>query len=349
MTAECCCADAAAATDDSHCHVQLCTPHGAALPPALHCVYGTEPADWPAVAALASAAPQDGGDAECGSPRACVVPGYGVHPWHAPAVEQAGAAPWRAALWERLCTPCSSRSSGAPRWPLVGEIGLDSAAVDRATGAALDGAAQDAVFRAQWAWAVRLGRGVSVHCVRAHGALFELCRAGEAAERARAKRLRAARHRPQHGTSTTTTTSSSRNSAEDAAPAMPPVVALHSYSGSADIAAQLLRLAPARYYFGFSAAVNGRCWPAALRVLAVLPRDRVLAESDLDAAPAAQAACADVVHRIAATAWHCDAAAARAVLRDNLRRFLALHNAAAVGPEALGAAQVPPPPPPSSS
>ena len=326
-------AETPTATDDSHCHVQLHTPPGHALAPAVHCVYGTEPADWPAVAALAAQHPQDGsGDDDGCGPRACVVvPGYGVHPWHAPAVESAEPALWRDALWQRLCTPSSSSSSSggdAPRWPLVGEIGLDSAAVDRATGAPLDAAAQDAVFRAQWVWAVCLRRGVSVHCVRAHGALFELCRAGEAAERARTKQ----RRRRAHGSAAA---APGAEAGADAGPAMPPVVALHSYSGSADIATQLLRLAPERYYFGFSTAVNGRSWPAALRVLAALPRDRVLAESDLEAADAAQDACADIVRRIAETAWHCDVAAARAVLHENLQRFLARHNAAAIGPDAL--------------
>ena len=123
---------------------------------------------------------------------------------------------------------------------------------------------------------------------------------------------------------------------------MPPVVALHSYSGSADVATQLLRLAPERYYFGFSTAVNGRNWPAALRVLAAVPRERVLAESDLEAAQEAQDACADIVHRIATTAWHCDVATARTVLRDNLQRFLARHDAAAIGPEALPPECIPP-------
>ena len=113
---------------------------------------------------------------------------------------------------------------------------------------------------------------------------------------------------------------------------MPPVVLLHSYSGSADIATQLLRLTPAkqppRYFFGFSSAINGRNWPAALRVLQVLPRDRVLAESDLEDAAEAQEWCNDVTEAIA-DAWKCSVAEARATLRSNLQRFFEQHNRAA--------------------
>ena len=111
---------------------------------------------------------------------------------------------------------------------------------------------------------------------------------------------------------------------------MPPVVLLHSYSGSADIATQLLRLTPAkqppRYFFGFSSAINGRNWPAALRVLQVLPRDRVLAESDLE--DAAEELCNDVTQAIA-DAWKCSVVEARATLRSNLQRFFEQHNRAA--------------------
>ena len=113
---------------------------------------------------------------------------------------------------------------------------------------------------------------------------------------------------------------------------MPPVVLLHSYSGSADIATQLLRLTPAkqppRYFFGFSSAVNGRNWPVALRVLQVLPRDCVLAESDLEDAAEAQEWCNDVTQAIA-DAWKCSVAEARATLRSNLQRFFEQHNRAA--------------------
>ena len=307
------------AVADSHCHVHLRTETSAKLAQVLHCIYGTEPDDWPTLSTLVQAS-----IASSGTPDASLLyaVGFGVHPWHAPAVQrqlEAGTSEWKEALRERLCV----RVGG--RWPLVGEIGLDGAATDRETGAPLDPEAQDIVFKTQWQWAARLSRGVSVHCVRSHGALFDLCRSGEAAERAQTKRNKArARRRPQPVAEEPSNVSKE----EEEVHIMPPVVALHSYSGSADIATQLLRMSPDRYFFGFSTAVNGRNWPAVVKVIAKLPRNRILAESDLEDEASAQSACDDIVRRIASDVWHCTVEEARKTLEDNLKQFLAKHDEA---------------------
>ena len=110
---------------------------------------------------------------------------------------------------------------------------------------------QAAVFEAQLALAAELRRPASVHCVRAAGAL-------EAALRG--------------------------------AGALPPAIALHSYSGAAAAVAQLRAAAAARaaarapceLFFGFSWAVNGAPSGRARAhgAIRAVADDRVLRESD---------------------------------------------------------------------
>ena len=107
-------------------------------------VNGTREADWPAVAALAAE-------------HAWVLPSFGLHPWHV-----ASRSPrWLDALARQL--------DAHPRAG-VGETGLDRWIAGH------DPVAQSAAFRAQLELAATLGRPVTIHCLRAWGALWEILR-----------------------------------------------------------------------------------------------------------------------------------------------------------------------------
>merc|ERR1712170_9105 len=74
---------------------------------------------------------------------------------------------------------------------------------------------------------------------------------------------------------------------------LPPAIYMHSYSGSAAYATSLLKLKGGkgeRIYFGFSAMVNMRS-PKARSVIASIPDDRLLLESDVSEAGQMQADC----------------------------------------------------------
>jgi len=107
-------------------------------------VNGTREADWPAVAALAAAQPW-------------IVPSFGLHPWHL-----AGRSPdWLARLRENL--------DALPR-AAIGEIGLDRWIAGH------DPEQQREVFTAQLALAAGRALPVTIHCLRAWGALWDLLR-----------------------------------------------------------------------------------------------------------------------------------------------------------------------------
>jgi TatD DNase family protein len=103
-------------------------------------VNGTSEADWAAVAELAAA-------------HAGIRASYGVHPWRVDEVS----AEWR----ERL----SARLDGGG---VVGEIGLDRWKTDRNFDRQLE------IFRWQLGEAARRGLPVTIHCLRAWGALNEV-------------------------------------------------------------------------------------------------------------------------------------------------------------------------------
>jgi TatD DNase family protein len=105
-------------------------------------VNGTREADWDAVASLAKE-------------HTFVLSSFGLHPWHV-----AERTPhWLEALREKLETHPAAG---------VGEIGLDRWIEGH------DLALQSEVFLAQLALAVELQRPVTIHCLRAWGALDEL-------------------------------------------------------------------------------------------------------------------------------------------------------------------------------
>ena len=92
-------------------------------------------------------------------------------------------------------------------------------------------------------------------------------------------------------------------------PLLPPVVVHHAYGGSVESAAALLRL-PTRSYFGWSGRAARLRKSAA--VMASLPADRLLIESDEhEAAPAAEAVSEACAALAAARGWTHEETAAR--------------------------------------
>jgi len=157
---------------------------------------------------------------------------------------------------------------------VVGEAGLDRARLDSSWDAQL------VAFRTQLRLAAELRRALVVHCVRADGALLDLLRAEAAA-----------------------------------ASSLPPVLVMHAFGGSVETAATLARLSASasrtcRIFFGFSArAVRLR---RAAAVIASVPADALLLESDEHTADGAAAALAEACARVAhARGWSEADAAAR--------------------------------------
>ena len=136
---------------DAHCHLQNLPPGGAAsaldsareagVTRVACCATGED--DWEAVLALAEAHRE-------------VVPLLGVHPWKA--------AEARSGWEDRLEALLLDHRAG------VGECGLDFARRGMNREAQLD------ALRRQLRMAVRLGRPVALHCVRAWGPLTQLLR-----------------------------------------------------------------------------------------------------------------------------------------------------------------------------
>ena len=157
---------------------------------------------------------------------------------------------------------------------VVGETGLDRARLDSTWDAQL------VAFRTQLRLAAELRRALVVHCVRADGALLELLRAEAAA-----------------------------------AASLPPVLVMHAFGGSVETAAALGRLSASasrtcRIFFGFSARAARLRRAAA--VIASVPADALLLESDELTADGAAAALAEVCARVAhARGWSEADAAAR--------------------------------------
>ena len=133
----------------NHLHDARLAPHLAPILASLdlQCavVNGTSERDWPAVAALAAKHPW-------------VLPSFGLHPWHVAARSRE----WLAELRRHL-----DAHPGAG----VGEIGLDCCIEGH------DLADQTTVFTAQLTLAAERDLPVTIHCIQAWGALWEIIRA----------------------------------------------------------------------------------------------------------------------------------------------------------------------------
>ena len=149
-----------------------------------------------------------------------VMVGYGLHPWWAQD---------RSTNWDETLTKLITNSPNA----IVGEIGLD-----KIKGPPME--EQVSIFKYQLALAAAHNRPVSVHCVRAYGAMEAvIC------------------------------------SKKDS---LPKVIILHSWNGSPDTTKMLLKRSKSTLYFGISPMiVKGVKFPA---LLEMIPRDRMLVESD---------------------------------------------------------------------
>ena len=140
---------------DAHCHYHDARlfAHRAEFLPALESigvrgavVNGTREADWPAVSELCAAHPW-------------MIPSYGLHPWFG----GERTADWSGNLARKLASD--------PR-AAVGEVGLDR----WIAGHDLDD--QRRVLATELGLAVDLDRLVTIHCLRAWGALQQMLRAG---------------------------------------------------------------------------------------------------------------------------------------------------------------------------
>ncbi|KAI8587421.1 hypothetical protein BDZ88DRAFT_425385 [Geranomyces variabilis] len=265
---------------DAHCHP---TDH----PSTLGCIpklrtsrlliMGTRSEDWNAVEQLATAHPRK------------VVPAFGIHPWFAASATDSSFAELKAVL---------ARHSTA----LVGEIGIDGVARDRATNEVYPLTPQLEIFKRQLLLAAENNRRVSVHTVRAHGHLL-----------AALQELRDGKTSQNGGGS---------QGGKKRSSGFPPAVMNHSWSGSVETLRALLAMTPGgdRLWFSFSTGVNGRSPKTPERIRAV-PDNRILIESDLHDAALIDAALWDACRMVAdAKGWSMLETAERT--RRNAEEFL---------------------------
>ncbi|KIZ06047.1 TatD DNase family protein [Monoraphidium neglectum] len=170
---------------------------------------------------------------------------------------------------------------------LVGEIGIDRAAVIPGSRARVRFDHQLALLREQLALAAELSRPVSIHCVRGYGHLLQLFAA-----------------LPASGAG------------------CPPAVMLHSYGGSPEDVARFCRLPGIgrRFFFSFSAAINARAPDKLVARVRAVPDDRLLVESDQVSALLVEGGMADICYIVAgAKGWGLEEAARRTL--ENFNAF----------------------------
>ena len=175
-------------------------------------VNGTCEGDWTAVATLAASAP------------GVVVPAFGLHPWRVSAASPHWA--------EALQTVLERHPHAA-----LGECGLHHGAGCEATPQQ-----QAAALATQLSLAVKLQRPVTLHCVRAQGAMHDALVA-----------------------------------AAPAAGFSDCGLLLHGYSGSAEM---VPRFAALGAHFSFSAALGGMAPARATALVRAIPDDRLVLETD---------------------------------------------------------------------
>jgi len=258
-------------------------------------VMGVKEEDWENVMRLKALAPHK------------VIPCFGVHPWFAhlhatacnkdasgavsmapvldvPPKQDPEGVQWLLQLqpsqtWEHKLRQLLLQHPKA----VVGEFGLDRAAVVPGTKASITLEHQMALVTTHIRLAAELGRPVSMHCVRAQGAMHDLL----------------------------STTPPDQ---------LPQRIMLHSYGGSPESVTQLTRLPGGvgkRLYFSFSAAINARDAGAQDRLIkrmAAVPDDRLLIESDQNTPTAIDAGLSYILSLVAqAKGWDEDHAARTAV------------------------------------
>lgn len=227
---------------DSHCHLQFITEensnHAMMTTPLsslenfcspLSLICATSPTtDWDPISKLFGGDPP-----QSQSQYPHIRFGFGIHPWWSTTTTTSSSS-WQqdlVKLLERFPTAC------------VAEIGLDRikhAATEEEFTRQID------VFEAQMDIAAAMRRPVSVHCVRAQGAMLDLMSKRKEIER------------------------------------YPPAVILHGFTGSAEFVKSLLKLNKgrgSRFYFGLCSATSGSLKNFG-ELLHVIPKNRVLIESD---------------------------------------------------------------------
>ena len=182
-----------------------------------------------------------------------VRPLFGIHPQCVADINIA-ASSWQRQLREHLDT-CP--------WSFVGEIGLDRNKWHKPS---FDDGRQMSVFQHHMAIAAELRRPVSVHCVKADGAMVQVLQDWAKAE----ARTVAADGCGDGGGGGGAGGSGGTDSAQEPLPQIPPAVCMHSFSGSLDSARMIIRALeskeanrgkkrkdrPCRVYFSFNAWTN---------------------------------------------------------------------------------------------
>ncbi|KAJ2537508.1 Cut9-interacting protein scn1 [Coemansia sp. RSA 1933] len=209
-----------------------------------------------------------------------IIPAFGLHPWFVERVES-GEIP---VGWQDRLRDLLQKHGG-----ILGECGLDKIAKNPSTNKAYPFEAQIRLFKEQLLVAHELSVPVSVHCVRAFGALVDVLKEAEAKG------------------------------------ALPPRIMLHSYSGSPDMLRQaLLRGELGKHmYVSFSWFVNGRSEKKSRECMCAVPEDRLLVESDLFDANDAFPALERIIRLVAsARGWMLDETCIR--LADNSRAYFGI-------------------------
>ncbi|KAJ2779837.1 Cut9-interacting protein scn1 [Coemansia interrupta] len=257
---------------DVHCHIQE-TPASYGVIKSQdnirYCVQATNYVDWKDVVELK----RRFGDK--------VIPAFGIHPWFVEKIESGDIPPY----WKDDLRRLIKEHGG-----IVGECGLDKVARNRESNQVYPFEPQIGLLKEHLRLACELNVPVSLHCVRAFGALADVLRDGQERK------------------------------------TLPPHIMLHSYSGSADMLRQMFCRGElgGRIYVSFSQFVNGRNVEKSKQCIQAVPEDRILVESDLHDAAAASEALDSVIGLVSqARGWSADEARER--LADNSRRFFLRH------------------------
>lgn len=141
---------------------------------------------------------------------------------------------------------------------------------------------QKVILKAQLELAGKYQRAVSVHSVQTHGAVFDLLQ-----ELWKGFERPSKRQRKRRQSAPDAHIESAEAMKVDKPMPFPPRICMHSYSGPPDALKQFLApTVPADVYFSFSICINFST-PAAAKaesVIKVVPKDRLLIESDLHCA-----------------------------------------------------------------